>query len=98
MLRYRGIAVDEPDACQFEIVEEDQPASAEALERVARIASVLLAENRLDGLFRVVGPGRLALVLEKDRRGFFHNGIVFAALDAVNDPIRNPTLTLRADD
>ena len=45
----------------------------------------------------MAGPGLLALELPRDARGFFHNGIVFAALDAVNDPVRNPTLILRAD-
>ena len=30
------------------------------------------------------------------RADIFHNGIVFAAFDAVNDPLKNPTLTLRA--
>ncbi len=69
-----------------------------SLERVARIAGVLLAENRLDGAFRVAGAGLLALDLTRSERSFFHTGIVFAALDAVNDPVRNPTLTLSADD
>jgi hypothetical protein len=35
-------------------------------------------------------------VLAAEERTFFHNGIVFAALDAINDPIKNPTLNLRA--
>ena len=39
----------------------------------------------------------LALELPEAKRTFFHNGIVFAALDAVNDPVRNPTLTLLAE-
>jgi hypothetical protein len=96
MLRCRGIDSEEAAACLFRIFEGDEPASAEAVEKVARIAGILLAENGLSGSFRVAGPGLLALDLAKGERGFFHNGIVFAALDAVNDPIRNPTLTLRA--
>ena len=98
MLRYKGIAADEPDHCEFRILDGEAPAAPVVVERVARIAGVLLAENKLDGAFRVAGPGLLALDLAKSERGFFHNGIVFAALDAVNDPVRNPTLTLRADE
>ena len=82
----------------FRIHDGDAPASLEALERVARIAGILLSENGLGGSFAVAGPGELALALPKADRSFFHNGIVFAALDAVNDPVRNPTLTLRAEE
>ena len=97
MLRCRGIDSEADASCLFRIIEGDEPASAEALEKVARIAGILLTENGLSGSFRVAGPGLLALDLSKGERGFFHNGILFAALDAVNDPVRNPTLTLRAD-
>ena len=97
MLRFKGIADEDEESCRFRIFDGEAPASAESLDRVARIAAVLLTENALEGLFRVAGPGLLALLLRKDRRSFFHNGIVFAALDAVNDPVRNPTLILRAD-
>jgi hypothetical protein len=68
----------------------------ESLERVARIADLLLRENDLPGRFLVGAPGMLSLELPSGERTFFHNGIVFAALDAYNDPIRNPTLTLSA--
>ncbi|HTR03441.1 MAG TPA: hypothetical protein VMN82_09630 [Thermoanaerobaculia bacterium] len=98
MLRYRGVASEEPERCVFRITDGDGDASAEALDRVARIAAILLQENGLSGVLRVAGPGRLALELPQAERGFFHNGIVFAALDAINDPVRNPTLTLRADE
>lgn len=98
MLRFRGIASDEPERSVFRIVDGDAAASREALERVARIASILLAENGLSGSFTAGGPGELVLALSRADRGFFHNGIVFAALDAVNDPVRNPTLTLRAEE
>jgi hypothetical protein len=64
---------------------------------VARIAELLLRENELPGRFLVAGPGVLALELAAGQRTFFHNGIVFAALDAFNDPVKNPTLTLSAD-
>ena len=98
MLRYRGIAADEPDRCVYRIAEGEAPASSEALGRVARIADILVAENGLAGSFAAEGPGELVLSLRREDRGFFHNGIVFAALDAVNDPVRNPTLTLRAEE
>ena len=98
MLRYKGVEADEPEFCRYRIFNDETPADPETLTRIARIAEVLLAENKLEGSFHVVEPGLLALDLEKARRGFFHNGIVFAALDAVNDPVRNPTLTLRAGD
>jgi hypothetical protein len=98
MLRYRGISSEAEDRCLFRVLEGDEPASPEALDRVAKIAGILLGENDLQGTFESAGPGLLALVLPKAERGFFHNGIVFAALDAVNDPVRNPTLTLRAEE
>ncbi len=65
---------------------------------MARLADLLLRENSLAGRFRAVVPGLLALELPEGERTFFHNGIVFAALDAYNDPVKNPTLTLSADD
>ena len=79
------------------MTEPDLPASVESLERVARLAGLLLRENDLPGRFVVAGPGQLALELAARERTFFHNGIVFAALDAYNDPVRNPTLTISAE-
>jgi len=84
-----------PERGLFLIVLDEGPAPQEALDRVARVADVLLRENTLDGRF-VVLDGAVALELPESKRTFFHNGIVFAALDAVNDPVRNPTLTLLA--
>ena len=98
MLRYRGIASDEPERSVFRILDGDAAAGPEVLERVARIAAILLKENRLDGAFGAGAAGELVLELPRADRSFFHNGIVFAALDAVNDPVRNPTLTLRAEE
>jgi hypothetical protein len=98
MLRCKGIEAEEPDRCLFRIMEEEQPATLENLHRVAKIADILLRENGLAGEFAIAGAGLLALELSEEKRTFFHNGIVFAALDAFNDPVKNPTLTLRADD
>jgi hypothetical protein len=97
MLRFKGIADEDEETCRFRVLDGEEPASEETLDRISRIAAILLSENALEGRFRVAGPGLLALELPRDARGFFHNGIVFAALDAVNDPVRNPTLILRAD-
>ena len=82
----------------YRVSAPDAPAPVESLERVARLADLLLRENTLAGRFRAIGPGELALELPLGERTFFHNGIVFAALDAYNDPVRNPTLTLSAGD
>jgi hypothetical protein len=98
MLRCRGIDSEESARSVFRVTEPDLPASVESLERAARIAQLLLRENNLPGRFLVAGPGLLALELAAGERTFFHNGIVFAALDAYNDPVRNPTLTLSADE
>jgi hypothetical protein len=96
MLRCTGIETGGPDRSEFRILEEGAPAAPETLDKVARIAALLLRENNLAGRFAVAGPGVLALELPESERTFFHNGIVFAALDAINDPLKNPTLTLRA--
>lgn len=96
MLRCKGVEGEEPERSLFRITEGDAPAAEESLTRVARVADVLLRENALAGRFRPIGPGMLALELGADERTFFHNGIVFAALDAINDPVRNPTLNLQA--
>ncbi|MEX0878746.1 MAG: hypothetical protein WEF99_07510 [Thermoanaerobaculia bacterium] len=98
MLRCKGIESGGPERSEFRILEEDEPASARDLERVARIGALLLRENNLAGRFAVAGPGVLALELPEGERTFFHDGIVFAALDAVNDPVKSPTLNLRADE
>jgi len=93
VLRCKGIE-NEPERGVFRILLDDRPASPESLAAVARIADLLLQENSLQGRFTVAGEGALALELPEGKRTFFHNGIVFAALDAINDPVKNPTLTL----
>jgi len=98
MLRCKGIDSGGPDRSFYTVVEDAAPAPKESLERVARAANVLLSENALAGRFAVAGPGLISLELSRGDRTFFHNGIVFAALDAVNDPVRNPTITMLAAD
>ena len=98
MLRCRGVEGEELERSLFRVLEGEEPAPEESLSRVARIANLLLRENALPGRFRPVGAGVLALDLAAGERTFFHNGIVFAALDAINDPVKNPTLNLQADE
>lgn len=98
MLRSKGIADDGPERCTFRIVDGDASASAEQLDRVARLAGLLLAENGLVGRFHVAEIGVLVLELPKAERTYFHNGIIFAALDAFNDPVKNPTLNMLSSD
>ena len=96
MLRCKGIE-NQPERAIFRVLDEEGPASSEHLEQVARVARVLLKENGLAGDFVVTPDGVIALELPEGQRTFFHNGIVFAALDAINDPVRNPTLNLLAE-
>ncbi len=96
MLRCRGIE-NRPDRAIFRILHDDQPALPQSVTQVARLADVLLRENELAGRFVADSDGTLALELPEGKRTFFHNGIVFAALDAFNDPVKNPTLTLLAE-
>ena len=80
----------------YSISDGDSPASVESLKRVARYGDHLLQENELPGTFDVPGEGLLTLEVPAAGRTFFHEGIIFAALDVFNDPVRNPTLTLLA--
>jgi hypothetical protein len=96
LLRCKGIE-SRPERGVFRILQGDQPASLESLTQVVRLAGILLRENELAGQFVVTADGAVALELPEAKRTFFHNGIVFAALDAFNDPVKNPTLTLLAE-
>ena len=57
------------------------------------IAQRLIQENDLPGEFYVFEIGLLGLDVLATDRTFFHDGIVFASLDAVNNPGKNPTIT-----
>ncbi|HEY6065836.1 MAG TPA: hypothetical protein VIY96_06740 [Thermoanaerobaculia bacterium] len=93
MLKVKGMRDAAPGKRLFVIEEEGKPASAEDLERVATIAGRLLTENELPGEFGVFDRGLLVLNVRSSERTFFHDGIVFAALDAVNNPEKNPTIS-----
>ena len=63
MLRCKGIDSGGPDRSFYAVADGDAPAPLDALERVARAANVLLAENRLAGRFVARGPGLVELEL-----------------------------------
>jgi hypothetical protein len=96
MLKVTAIQDGGPDLRLFRLQEDDLAAPRESLERVARLGDYLLRENELPGSFRVFGEGLLALDVLAVHRTFFHDGIVFAALDAYNHPEKNPTITRMA--
>jgi hypothetical protein len=98
MLKIRSIEDDGPDRRLYSVTMAGQPATPEVLADVARIAARLVAENELPGTYRAADGSVLVLELAADKRSFFHDGIVFAALDAVNDPVKSPTLNRLALD
>lgn len=80
----------------FVIEDDGEPAPVATIDRVAAIAERLLQENELPGEFQSFDLGLLALNIRASERTFFHDGIVFAALDVVNNPGKNPTVTQNA--
>lgn len=96
MLKVQSVRDEGPDRRLFEVEDDGTPASEETLGRIVFFATHLLEDNDLPGAFRVVGQGVLCLDLSATGRSFFHDGILFAALDVFNDPVKNPTLTLLA--
>jgi hypothetical protein len=93
VLKVKGMRDAAPGKRLFVIEQAGEPASPEELQRVAVIAGRLLAENELPGEFGVFDRGLLVLNVLVNERTFFHDGIVFAALDAVNNPEKNPTIS-----
>lgn len=93
VLKVKGMRDVSPGKRLFVIENDGEPAPKETLQRIAAIARQLLAENELPGEFAVFDSGLLSLDVRATERSFFHDGIVFAALDAVNDPSKNPTLS-----
>jgi hypothetical protein len=93
MLKVKGMRDVSPGKRVFVIEENGEPPSSDRIARVATIAQRLLQENDLPGEFHVFEAGLLGLNIPETDRTFFHDGIVFAALDAVNDPGKNPTIS-----
>jgi hypothetical protein len=93
VLKVKGMRDASPGKRLFVIEDEGEPASLDDLQRIASIAGRLLRENELPGEFGVFDRGLLVLNVLVSERTFFHDGIVFAALDAVNNPEKNPTIS-----
>ncbi len=94
MLKVREIRDDGPTRTRFRLGAGGGAPPPETLSRLVAVAGQLLTENGLSGTFRRSGPSEVVLEVDEGARHFLHEGILFAALDAVNDPIKSPTLTL----
>jgi hypothetical protein len=92
VLRVRGIESVSQSQRRFR-VEEDGRAASPASLKVSVYAGRLLAENELPGECRADGEGALVMEFPPTDTTFFYDGIVFAALDAFNNPNKNPTIT-----
>jgi hypothetical protein len=93
VLKVRGIEAVNERQRRFRIEQEGKPAADSHLVQVAIYARRLLAENELVGDCRAASDGSLLLDLPDTERTYFYDGIVFAALDAFNNPSKNPTIT-----
>ncbi|HTD51831.1 MAG TPA: hypothetical protein VK780_02295 [Thermoanaerobaculia bacterium] len=93
MLKVRGIEAVNARQRRFRIEQEGRPAADSHLLQVAIYARRLLAENELEGDCRAAPEGVLLLDLPETESTYFYDGIVFAALDAFNNPNKNPTIT-----
>ena len=93
MLKVKGIEAVHDRQRLFRVEQDGQPASDSDLRLVAIYARRLLAENDLPGDCRAASDGSLLLDLPDTERTYFYDGIVFAALDAFNNPNKNPTIT-----
>ena len=93
VLKVKGIEDVHDRRRLFRIEQDGQPAPDSDLRQVAIYARRLLAENDLLGDCRAASDGSLLLDLPDTERTYFYDGIVFAALDAFNNPNKNPTIT-----
>jgi hypothetical protein len=93
MLRVSTMRDDERGRLRYSIVNGGEPALQEHLARVAGFGNRLLQESGLEGSYSTPEAGVLLLEVSPPSRTFFHEGVVFAALDAFNDPTRNVTIT-----
>jgi hypothetical protein len=93
VLKVKGIEAVNDRRRQFRIEQDGRPATDSDLTQVAIYARRLLAENELVGDCRPAAEGILLLDLPDTERTYFYDGIVFAALDAFNNPSKNPTIT-----
>jgi hypothetical protein len=93
MLKARRIDEIGPGQVRYALEEDGRPASNEALERLVVFGRRLLAENDVRGALRIDGEGIVILDLDPATPSYYQSGILFAALDAFNNPGKNPTIT-----
>jgi hypothetical protein len=94
MLKVREIRDEGASRTVYRLTDDDRKPAAATLDKLVAVATRLLIENGLAGAFRLSGEEEVTLDLASSPHHFMHDGILFAALDAVNDPVRNPTLNL----
>ena len=80
------------DTHVFRVLEDCVRASDDMVRRLLVVAGKLLLENGLPGSFRAGAAGQIVLQIGSAGQAYFYDGILFAALDVLNDPNRNPTL------
>jgi hypothetical protein len=85
----------EPYAAIFYLRSPEGVVSEDDLERLARLANEIAAENRLSGRFRRAPNAQIFLDLDASARDLFHTGVFFAALDVLNNPLARPTLAMK---
>jgi len=93
VLKVKGIEAVGTRQRRFRVFDDGQPAPDSHLAQVATYARRLLAENELEGDCRPAPEGVLLLDLPETESTYFYDGIIFAALDAFNEPAKNPTIT-----
>jgi hypothetical protein len=93
VLRVRGIESVGQSQRRVRVEDDGRAASPASLKLVSLYAGRLLAENELPGECRADGEGVLIMEFPPTETTFFYDGIVFAALDAFNNPNKNPTIT-----
>jgi hypothetical protein len=93
VLRVSAMRDEETGGIRYTVVDGSAAGPQEHLAKVAGFGNRLLEENGLLGTFSSPEAGVLLLQVTVSDRTFFHEGIVFAALDAFNEPTRNVTIT-----
>jgi hypothetical protein len=93
VLKVRGIDTVGKRQRHFRIEDDGRLASEASLKLVAFYTRRLFAENEIAGECRAASEGVLVLEVPETDSTYFYDGIVFAALDAFNNPNKNPTIT-----
>ena len=93
MLKVRGVQTVGERERHFRVEDDGRPAAHASLKLVSLYTRRLFAENEIAGECRATAEGILVLELPDTDKTYFYDGIVFAALDAFNNPNKNPTIT-----